>query len=316
MTLSEDLEGFWRDQGTLHALSRWIRSGLDEDRVGDDRATSSLFPAGAGPVDAILTAVEPGVLAGGPAAVACFREMDPEVVERRRVLDGTEVTPGQVVLEVRASVAAVLGAERTALNLFSHLSGIATRVREWTREAPGLEVLDTRKTLPGIRRFQKYAVRCGGGVNHRMDLAEFPMIKENHRKLFRDQFLPQGATASEEIATIAGKLRAAGPVGPLEVEVEDRESFFACLEHGVDLVLLDNQTPETIAEWIGDARGQGGAIAAALDRTALEASGGITNEGLAAYAACGVSRISLGALTHSVKALDLSLHVQWGRETA
>lgn len=309
--LDESLDAFWMAESNRLPLRLWIDSALREDRVDQDLATEALLggPERSHAVVADVTSQEPGVSCGALAALECFRSLDPGAEGLVVADDGTEVAAGTEVLRVRATPGAILGAERTALNLWSHLSGIATQTRKWTRLCPGVKILDTRKTLPGIRRFQKHAVRCGGGANHRFDLAEFPMVKENHRKLFREAHLPRGASSREEICAIVAKVRARTS-RPLEVEVEDLESFLACVESGVELILLDNQTPETISSWIETARRQG----LTVTEGSLEASGGITEGSLAAYGTCGVQRISMGALTHSVKAWDLSLHVRWATE--
>ena len=157
-----------------------------------------------------------------------------------------------------------------------------------------------RKTFPGARLFQRRAVAAGGGTNHRFDLAEFPLVKENHRSLF-------GSGSSSEIGEITRRLQEAAPEVPVQIEVEDEESFRAALVAGAERILIDNQTPETMARWIESAEADG----LPLRREGLEASGGITGETIADYAASGVGRVSLGALTHSWKSLDFSLHVEW-----
>ncbi|MGE3165051.1 MAG: carboxylating nicotinate-nucleotide diphosphorylase [Planctomycetota bacterium] len=311
MVDTDELERFWSRPESHAALRRWLTAGLEEDRVDQDLATRALLDDAPGQVVADVTAQAPGVSCGARAAIECFRALDAQLEVEQYVADGTEVLVGAEVLRVRGSAAAILGAERTALNLWSHLSGIATQTRNWSRLCPEVTILDTRKTLPGIRIFQKHAVRCGGGVNHRFDLGEFPMVKENHRKLFRDRHLTPGASARDEIRAIVERVRARTDTR-LEVEVEDLESFLSCLEAGVELILLDNQAPTTIAEWIAEARSRGIALAG----SALEASGGILDRTLSAYARSGVQRISLGALTHSVRAWDLSLHVRWATEAA
>ena len=203
-----------------------------------------------------------------------------------------------------AGVWAVLGGERTLLNAMSHLSGIATQVGRMTQGASGVEVLDTRKTLPGWRELQKYAVWAGGGTNHRQHLAEFPMVKDNHRQLLRDL---QPMEGREQVRWIVERLREAQAPEPIELQVEDFESFMACIEADVDLVLVDNQSPETIGEWLRKAE----ECRPRPWRSRIEASGGITETTLPQYRASGVERVSLGALTHSVRALDLSLHLEW-----
>lgn len=291
---------FWERPDVSRALAAWVEAALVEDRAREDVTSRTLLGDREGLAVATTTAEEPGVLCGGSAATAVFRALDPEVEVRAERLDGVRVERGDVVHVVCGCAVSLLAGERTALNILGHLSGIATRTAEWVQRAGDTIVLDTRKTFPGARLFQRRAVVAGGGTNHRFDLAEFPLVKENHRSLY-------GAGGSDDIPAIIDRLREATPEGPIEVEVEDENSFRAALVAGADRILLDNQTPETIAAWIEAAREVG------LDPRpdALEASGGITGDTIAAYAASGVGRVSLGALTHSVRALDLSLHVAW-----
>ncbi len=291
--------------GVRELLSTLIEAGLREDRARQDVTTQALFPDPTSRVLGRVQVEEAGVFCGGPAAIQVFRELDPSAREVERIAEGTAVQPGDTALTVEAGVEAILAGERTALNLLAHLSGIASRTRKWTALAAPVRVLDTRKTWPGLRLLQKFAVRAGGGENHRQHLAEFPMVKENHRKLFRERFLGGATEPRQEIAELVKRLRAAAPGSPIEVEVEDQESFLACLLEGVDLVLLDNQTPEQISAWIR------ASDAGSLSQVELEASGGIHQENLRSFAVCGVHKVSLGALTHSVTALNLSMDVNW-----
>lgn len=298
-------------EADLVDLDRLIDVALIEDRVDEDEATLALFGDEERRVTATITAGDTGVFCGGPAARRVFTRLDP-AASIDHFDEGAPVAPRDIVFTVTADALAVLGGERTALNFMSHLSGVATTVHRWQRMAGSVKVLDTRKTLPGWRRVQKAAVRVGGGTNHRADLAEFPMFKENHRDLFRKAVLPSGGTAEDEIAALLERLRARGWSGPVQIEVEDYESFRACLRHRVDWILIDNRTPETITAWIERVEAElpdlGGRAAFG---PRLEASGGIDADTLSAYAASGVGRISLGALTHSVRAFDFSLHVDW-----
>lgn len=298
------LTDFWTDPTTERQLQRWIDDALQEDAAHRDAATSPLFPAGTGRARATIVAEEEGVLCGGPAAFAAFRALDEAAVAVTAPDDGAWLPAGSTALAVEADAGALLSGERTALNVLSHLSGIATEARRWVEAVPGVTVLDTRKTLPGLRRFQKYAVRCGGATNHRGDLAEFPMIKENHRILFARRRLGREPDGSE-LAAMLAEVRA-DHAGVVQVEVEDYRSFAICLEAGVELILLDNRTPDEIRGWISRARDEGLPLAAEL-----EASGGMTRQNAADFAASGVTRISVGALTHRVRALDFSLDVDW-----
>lgn len=314
MSVSHDLEAFWNQDATQSALADWIATGLLEDRAAEDSATHALFGSsdgGAGQVvRASVTAVAPGVVCGAPAVLAAITALDRGARELQRAPEGAVVAPGDAVAVVEGGILAVLAAERTALNILGHLSGIATMAAEWSQLVPEVALLDTRKTLPGLRRFQKFATRCGGATNHRMDLADMPMVKENHRDLFRRLHAIEDSAA--EIAEIVGRLRAHAPGQSIEVEVEDLPSFLACVDHGVDWILIDNQEPETIRQWIGEARQRFGERM----NSGFEASGGLTRERLRDYARSGVDRLSVGALTHSVAALDVSLHVEWAPEAS
>ncbi|MCA8962628.1 MAG: carboxylating nicotinate-nucleotide diphosphorylase [Planctomycetes bacterium] len=307
-----ELESFW----TEHAadVDARLRSALAEDRVDHDAATEIAFGrVSAGPQHALarITAGECGVVAGVPGAFRAFALLDSKVRLIQRRAEGAAVDAGDVVLELVGTIPAVLGAERTALNWLGYLSGIATRTADWVARAPGVAILDTRKTLPGWRDLAKYAVRAGGGTNHRRDLSDFPMLKENHRDLFRNCRMSPESAPDEEIRALVERHReSAWSHRPLEIEVEDYDSLRACVEHGVDWILIDNQSPETIREWV--ARVEADVLGLAPDwRGRLEASGGITGRSIAAYAAAGVGRISIGSLTHSVPNLDVSLHVEW-----
>jgi len=291
---------FWTRPEVVELLGGIISAALAEDRAGEDITSRALLPADGRRAVATITAGERGVICGVPAALAVFRRLDPGSEARIALPDGSPVAAGATVLEVEGSAIPLLAAERTALNLLAHLAGIATRTAEWVARAGDTAVLDTRKTFPGARLLQRRAVAAGGGRNHRFDLAEFPLVKENHRALF-------GSGGAEEIAAIVARLRAAAPGRPVEIEVEDEASFRSALLAGADLVLIDNRTPAEIARWISAARAAG----LSPSPSSLEASGGITGETIGEYARSGVGRVSIGALTHSVRALDLSLHVRW-----
>ncbi|MEM7167045.1 MAG: carboxylating nicotinate-nucleotide diphosphorylase [Planctomycetota bacterium] len=311
MSVSHDLETFWREPSSASALAEWIAAGLAEDRAREDSATAALFPAGTDgerTARATVTAVAEGVVCGGPAVLAAISQLDPDAREVRRLAEGTRVTPGAEILVVDGAVAAVLAGERTALNVLGHLSGIATMAAEWAALVPDVQVLDTRKTTPGLRSFQKFATRCGGAHNHRMDLADMPMVKENHRDLFRRL---HGLTdPQQEIELIVERVRGHAPGEPVEIEVEDLPSFLACVAAKVEWILIDNQEPATIRQWLDAAQAQFGAELS----SGFEASGGLRRERLQEYATSGVQRLSVGALTHSVTALDVSLHVEWAPE--
>ncbi len=244
--------------------------------VGDARATAD------------FGARDAGVVAGlGIAALTFAYVLGDDVTITDRVADGTRVAPGDVVMRVSGPVRGLLIAERTALNFASHLSGVATATAAWVAalEGTGARVLDTRKTLPGYRALQKYAVRCGGGVNHRFSLADMALVKDNH------------VVAAGGVLPAYQAVRARYPDLPVEVEVTDLEQLRVLLDAGCGRVLLDNMDNATMAE----------AVRITAGRAVLEASGGLTLDRAREVAETGVDFISVGALTHSVKVFDLGM---------
>jgi len=275
------------DAGAVH---RVITIALEEDlRFGPDVTTAACVPPGAVAV-ATVSPRRPGTLAGLPVFLAVLDAVlgtaGYEVITRRS--DADRLAAGEVALAVRAPVAGLLTAERTALNLLCHLSGVATATTAWVDAVAGTgaAIRDSRKTLPGLRTLQKYAVRCGGGVNHRMGLGDAVLIKDNHI-----------AAAGSAAAAIAA-VRTHAPQLPCEVEVGTLDELDEALAAGVPLVLLDNMSVSQCAEAVRRAAPSG---------TELEASGGLTLEIARAYAETGVRYLSVGSLTHSAPALDLGL---------
>jgi nicotinate-nucleotide pyrophosphorylase (carboxylating) len=272
-------------------LRRVVATALEEDlRYGPDATTAATVPADAVAV-AAFAAREPGVLAGLPAARAVLDEVvgDYEVLEARA--DGDRLAAGDSALTVRAPVRGLLTAERTALNLLCHLSGVATATAAWVDAVAGTgaRVRDTRKTLPGLRLLEKYAVRCGGGVNHRLGLGDAVLIKDNH------------VAAAGSVGAALAAARAAAPDLPCEVEVDTLDQLDEVLALGAELVLLDNFDVERTRE----------AVRRRGDRpTKLESSGGLVLANARAYAETGVDYLAIGALTHSVRALDLGLDLR------
>jgi nicotinate-nucleotide pyrophosphorylase (carboxylating) len=269
-------------------LARVVRTALDEDlRYGPDATTAATVPADAVAVGS-FTPRRAGVLSGVPVAKAVLDLVVPQWELLAELPDGARLSPGEPALVVRAPVRALLTAERTALNLLCHLSGVATATAEWVDAVTGTpaRIRDTRKTLPGLRLLEKYAVRCGGGVNHRLGLGDAILIKDNH----------VAAAGSVSAALRAARDRA--PELPCEVEVDSLAQFDEVLGLGAELVLLDNFSPEQTAEAV---RRRGSAP------TLLESSGGLVLANAREYAETGVDFISVGALTHSVTALDLGL---------
>jgi nicotinate-nucleotide pyrophosphorylase (carboxylating) len=274
---------------------RAVRAALDEDlRYGPDATSAATAAADARAVAGVL-AREPGVLAGVPVALAVLDAagIPPAQAEPLRA-DGDRIDAGTEVLRIRAPLRELLGAERTLLNFLTHLSGIATATRAWADalSGTGCAVRDTRKTTPGLRQLEKYAVRCGGGQNHRMGLGDAALIKDNH------------VVAAGGIPAAIAAVRAAAPGLPLEVECDSLSQVREALEAGVTLILLDNMN-------VADLRAAA-AMAARYPPARLEASGGLRLEMARAVAEAGVDFVAVGAITHSSPALDLGLDVLAG----
>jgi len=283
------IEAAGLDPRTIH---RHIMIALDEDLPGGsvDVTSTATIPADAHSVGDFATR-EDGVVAGLDIAELVLRIVCGDGLDViKRVDDGARVTAGDVVMRVAAPTRDLLTAERTALNFASHLSGVATATSHWVDalEGTSARVLDTRKTLPGWRALEKYAVRCGGGVNHRFSLSDMAMVKDNH------------VVAAGGVVPAYERVRAAYPDVPVEVEVTDLDELRALLEVGCDRILLDNMDDDTMRE----------AVAITAGRAVLEASGGLTLDRARSVALTGVDFISVGALTHSVKVFDLGLDLE------
>jgi nicotinate-nucleotide pyrophosphorylase (carboxylating) len=276
-------------------LARVVATALEEDlRYGPDVTTAATVPADA-VATAEFTARRPGVLAGVPAARAVLDSAlgaDGYQV-LHQLADGSRLRPGEVALRVRGPVRGLLTAERTALNLLCHLSGVATATAAFVDAVAGTGavILDTRKTLPGLRLLQKYAVRCGGGRNHRLGLGDAVLIKDNH------------VAAAGSVTAALAAARSAAPGLRTEVEVDSLQQLDEALAAGAELVLLDNFTPEECAAAVCRRAELG-------SRAEFEVSGGLTLEVAGAYASAGVEYLSVGALTHSAPALDLGLDLR------
>lgn len=270
-----------------------VAAALAED-VGTGDLTASLVPA-ASRCRAEVVCRDDAVLAGAPWFDAVFAALDPDVRIAWRVHDGDAMTPGGLVCTLEGPARAIVTGERTALNFLQTLSGTATATRRYVEAlaGSGTRVLDTRKTLPGLRSAQKYAVRCGGGTNHRMGLWDAVLIKENH------------IAAAGSIRAAIGAVRAAHPDAPVEVEVESLDELDEALAAGVGQILLDNFDDAMLAEASARARG----------RATLEVSGGISLEDLPRVARAGVDFVSVGALTKHVEATDFSMRVRTEADT-
>lgn len=265
-----------------------VQDALDEDCAFEDVTTIATITSGRHQ-RARLVAREPGVIAGVPLALAAFRLLDERIEIRVDVEDGAAVERGATVLFLSGHARGILSAERVALNFLQHLSGIATLTRRYVDAVRGTHaaILDTRKTTPGWRRLEKYAVHCGGGANHRMDLGSAVLIKDNHL-----------AAVEGDVAAAVRRVREyATRRLPVQVECDTPAQVRAAVEAGADSVLLDNMSLDQLCESVQVARGH----------CATEASGGVTLATVRAIAETGVDRISVGALTHSVTALDLAL---------
>jgi len=268
-----------------------VDAALEEDLPGGavDVTSVATIPAGATGTG-VFAAREPGVVAGLGVAALVFLRVDAACRVADRVADGSSVAAGDVVMQVSGPTRSLLTAERTALNFASHLSGVATATSHWVSALDGTRarVLDTRKTLPRHRALQKYAVRCGGGTNHRFSLSDLAMVKDNH------------VVAAGGVVPAYRAVRTAYPEIPVEVEVTDLDQLRDLLEAGCDRILLDNMDTATMAE----------AVRMTAGRASLEASGGLTLERAREVAVTGVDFISVGALTHSVKVFDLGLDLR------
>mgnify|MGYP000467538096 CR=1 FL=1 len=273
----------------MFGLDRQLQVWLEEDIGSGDITTEAIVAAGA-MTKAVIHAKSPGILAGGEAARRVFELLDESVAFRECLTDGAVLTASSVIAEVEGNARAILTGERLALNLLQHLSGIATRTAALAAIAApyGASVADTRKTTPGLRQLEKYAVRVGGGRNHRLGLYDAMLIKDNHIKV------AGGVREAVERAR-----RYASHMTKIEVEVETLAEVKAALAAGADVIMLDNMIPEEMAA----------AVKLIQHRAIVEASGGIDEQTLAAAAAAGVDIISVGALTHSVKALDISMDI-------
>ncbi len=274
-----------------HVTDR-IRTALDEDLAyGPDVTTVATVPEDQW-VRATVGARKQGVLAGVPVAVATLDlVIGPgrwRLLEHRP--DGSRVAPGDAALVVEAPTRGLLTAERTALNFLGHLSGVATLTAAWAVAVAPARVRDTRKTVPGLRVLDKYAVRCGGGVNHRMGLGDAALIKDNH------------VVAAGSIRAAVAAVRSAAPSTPLEVECDRAEQVGEAIEAGAELILLDNMTTDQLRECVAIGRASGRSVQ-------FEASGGLTLDSAAAVAATGVDYVAVGALTHSAPVLDLGFDV-------
>ncbi|MCD1636116.1 carboxylating nicotinate-nucleotide diphosphorylase [Martelella mediterranea] len=265
-----------------------VRRALEEDLgLAGDITANAVIPAGHRST-VVMAARRPGVIAGLDAAELAFALVDPAIIMTRHVEDGDKVESGDIVATVTGPSRGLLTGERTALNFLGHLSGIATVTAGVVAAVEGTDaaIVCTRKTTPGLRALEKYAVKAGGGGNHRFSLADAVLIKDNHI-----------AIAGGIRPALQAAKRHAGHMVKIEIEVDTLDQLREAMDEGVDAVLLDNMSPETLTE----------AVSIVAGRAITEASGGITPETAGAVAKAGVDLISIGWLTHSAPVLDIGL---------
>lgn len=265
-----------------------VSRALDEDLGSGDVTTNAVADVG-DRARGVFLAKSPCTLAGIPVALEAFRQLDPDVTAIFHFEDGADCQAGAIIGEVTGTARALLSAERTALNFLQHLSGVATLTRKFVDLAGGaLAILDTRKTTPTLRVLEKYAVKVGGGTNHRMALDDGVLIKDNHIRI---------AGGVEEAVA---RVRESGATLPIEVEVENPEQAAAALKAGADILLLDNMTIRQIRE----------AVRRSHSRAKTEISGGVTLERIPELVTTGADSVSIGALTHSAPAIDISFEIE------
>jgi nicotinate-nucleotide pyrophosphorylase (carboxylating) len=289
------------------ACRRLVELAIAEDLgVGGDITSQAVIPetlAGR----AVFVARAAGVLAGLPAVEMVLATIDPKLIFRAQLRDGADLKPGDRLATVAGPMRSILAAERTTLNFLQRLSGVATLTRRYVRAVAGLpcRILDTRKTTPGWRLLEKYAVRCGAGHNHRLGLYDGILVKDNHLAALRDMAREGRSAKRNEWEALRAALRAphAGQI-PVEIEVDNLQQLDEALKCGPQIILLDNMGPDDLREAVRRRD-------AAAPGVALEASGGVNLYAVRELAETGVDCISVGALTHSAPALDIALDYEW-----
>ena len=272
-------------------ISRAVRAALAEDLGSGDVTTLATVPATARSI-ACMNAREPLTVTGLRFAVCAFRQLSPKVRIQELVSDGNHIPAGATLLKISGPSRAILSAERVALNFVQRLSGVATATAQFVEAIAGgrTKILDTRKTTPGWRRFEKYAVACGGGLNHRMGLYDLVLIKDNHLAALRDE-------KPNAIAAAVARARKKFPRLRVEVEADTLEQAAQAADAGADIILLDNLSPAQLRR----------AVKIIAGRAQTEASGGVNLKTVRAIARTGVDFISVGAITHSARAVDVGL---------
>ena len=274
-------------------VKQFIAQAMAEDLGQGDMTTEALIPK-TQQGRASIVAKASGIIAGVEIAKQVFLKVDPELKLAILIEDGTEIKPGDIVAKIEGRVASILKAERVALNLLQRLSGIASETNKYVQAVNGLpvQIIDTRKTTPGLRTLEKYAVQVGGGKNHRMHLGDDILIKDNHLAALRHQ----GLGIKEIVTRTRQKV---SPKQKIEVEVKTPQEAAEAAEAGADIIMLDNMSLQDMRQAVQLIKGH----------ALIEASGGITLDKVKAVAETGVDLISIGALTHSVKALDISIEL-------
>jgi len=277
----------------IKQIEQLIDRALAEDLGWGDVTTEALIPDDQQRKASIIAKAN-GILSGTEVAKQVFLKVDPELKVGILIKDGANIKPGDIIAEIEGKVVSILKAERVALNFLQHLSGIASETARYVEAVKGLpaQVTDTRKTIPGLRALEKHAVQAGGGKNHRMHLGDGILIKDNHLAVLRSQ----GLNIKEIVARARQK---ASPELKVEIEVKTPQGAAEAAEAGADIIMLDNMDIDDMRRAVQLIRG----------RALIEASGGITLDKVRAVAETGVDLISIGALTHSAKALDISLEL-------
>ncbi|TDJ61453.1 MAG: carboxylating nicotinate-nucleotide diphosphorylase [Nitrospina sp.] len=274
---------------TQEQIDRLVTLALAEDLGTGDVTTDSIVLADS-VCEAVITAKEKLVVCGLPVVRAVFTKLDAETVfHHPEIAEGTEIQKGQPLMKIRAKASALLKGERSALNILQRLSGIATLTRKFVKEAGAVQILDTRKTTPGLRAFEKYAVHCGGGTNHRFGLFDAVLIKDNHIKI-----------AGGIGAAVERVRKNNSYAGLIEVETTCLKEVREALDSGADIIMLDNMSTDTILQ----------ATRLVAGRAKVEVSGSVSLARIKELVATGVDCISVGALTHSAPAVDISMNIK------
>ncbi len=296
-------------------MKRIVRLALDEDRARFD-VTSRLLFKGRQVVTADMVAKERGVICGIAAAIVAFKALDRSCAIETHLNDGDAAAPGRKILRVKGDLSAILAAERSALNIIQRLSGIATLTRRFADQVKGTraKIYDTRKTAPGLRALEKYAVLCGGGRNHRMHLQDAAMVKDNHLKA-----LFESKTKSDAMSAILRLRSRLNKQIPLMIEADTSADVALALDAGADVIMLDNMTLAQVKKAVRQIRSHSNRAQLPLQfrsrpqpqpQPLIEVTGGVSLANVRAIARCGVDRISVGRITHSAPSLDISLDVE------